>query len=251
VGQSLMRFCIRREIDFSNSEERLKRVQGVPIEISLKPPLKELLENRHWLMDVTRQIKQFNNSVQSVHAPHVFFSDEFFRNGARLIIAFAEAIGSDVVVLHPERGSKETRKDEQREVLKNLKLLQEHTRVKIAIETFWDDERVLTPDEIMVNHLHMVLDTSHIPKPEITWIIESYRTHLVNVHLSAVTQGGEQHLAGRKFRPVENDPFCLDVLDRLYDLGWNGVVTLEYLPWLSDKSVEDRKLLESIYRDAN
>lgn len=246
-----MRFCIRREIEFSNSEERLRRVQGVPIELSLKPPLKELLDNRHWLMDVTRQIKHCNNTIHSVHAPHVYFSDEFFRSGARLIIAFAEASGSDVVVFHPEKRTKIIRAEEQSEVLKNLRLLQEHTRVKIAIETFWDEEPILTPDEIMENHLHMVLDTSRMPKPEITWIVESYRTHVVNVHLSAVTHTGEQHLAGRRFRPVENDPFCLDVLDRLHELGWNGVVTLEYLPWLSEKSMEDRKLLENIYREAS
>jgi sugar phosphate isomerase/epimerase len=201
-------------------------------------------------MNVKRQVQVFGITVQSVHAPHIYFSDEFFRNGARLIIAFAEAIGADVVVFHPEMQSKETRKEEQASVLKNLRLLQEHTRVKIAVETFWDEERVLTPDEIMENQLHMVLDTSRIPKPEIIWIVESYRTHMVNLHLSAVTQGGEQHLAGRQFRPIDNDPFCLDVLDRLHDLRWNGVVTLEYLPWLSEKSVEDRKLLETIYRDA-
>ena len=246
-----MQFCIRREIEFSNSEERLKRVQGIPIEISLRPSLKELLDNRHWLMDVKRQAQAFGIPVQSVHAPHIFFSDQFFRNGARLVIAFAEAIGADVVVFHPERKAKETRPDEQAAVLKDLKLLQEHTRVKIAVETFWDEERVLTPDEIMENQLHMVLDTSRIPKPEITWIVESYRTHMVNLHLSAVTQGGEQHLAGRQFRPIDNDPFCLDVLDRLYDLNWNGIVTLEYLPWLSDKSIEDRKLLHDIYHEAH
>jgi hypothetical protein len=68
----------------------------------------------------------------------------------------------------------------------------------------------------------------------------------VNVHLSAVTPGGERTI-GRQFRPIDNDPFCLDLLDRLHELGWEGVVTLEYVPWLSAKAIEDRKLLEQIY----
>ena len=244
-----MRFCIRREIELENSEERLGKVRGVPIEVSLRPSADALLRNRHWLMDVKRQIKTFGIPVRSVHAPHIHFTGEYFRNAARLVIAFAEAVGSEIVVFQPEKRSEETRKHEQAAALRNIALLQERTRVKIAIETFWDAERVLTPDEIMENHLPMVLDTSLIPKPEITWIVDSYRTHVVNVHLSAVMPGGERHAAGRQFRPVDSDPFCLDVLDRFHELNWNGVVTLEYMPWLSEKSKEDRTLLENIYHD--
>jgi len=44
--------------------------------------------------------------------------------------------------------------------------------------------RVLMPDEIMQNQIAMVLDTSRLPKSEITWVIESYHTHIVNLHLS-------------------------------------------------------------------
>jgi hypothetical protein len=249
VLPEIMRFCIRREIDFENSEERLAKVKGVPVEISLRSPIDVLLRNRHWLMDVTRQIKGFGIPVRSVHAPHIHFTDEFFRNAARLLIAFAEAVGSEIVVFQPEKRPQATRSNEQAAALQNIALLQERTRVQIAIETFWDETRVLTPDEIMAHHLPMVLDTSLIPKPEITWIVDSYRTHVVNVHLSAVMPGYERHVAGRQFRPVDNDPFCLDVLDRFQELNWSGVVTLEYMPWLSEKSREDRTLLENIYHD--
>jgi hypothetical protein len=39
----------------------------------------------------------------------------------------------------------------------------------------------------------------------------------------------------------------MDVLDRLQELQWGGLVTLEYMPWLHAKVLEDRKLLERIY----
>jgi sugar phosphate isomerase/epimerase len=242
-----MRFCIRCEIDLSNSEERLRKVCGVPVEISVGLLMRQLLENRHWLMDIRRQVQELGISVLSVHVPLVSFTDELFRKGARLIIAFAEAVGAEVVVFQPGGKLHGNRTDEQAAMLQNIKVLQDRTKVTIALETFWEGDSVLTPDEIMENCLPMVLDTSIIPKTEITWIVESYRTHIVNVHLSAVIPGGGEHKAGRQYRPVENDAFCLDVLDRLYDLEWHGIVTLEYMPWLADKSIEDRKLLEHIY----
>jgi hypothetical protein len=70
---------------------------------------------------------------------------------------------------------------------------------------------------------------------------------VMNVHLSAVAYGNEHPAAARQFRPIDNDPFCMDILDRLHELGWNGMVTLEYLPWFSSKSVQDRHILERIY----
>jgi len=243
-----MRFCIRREISFDNSEERLRKVKDVPIELALPPKLDDFMRNRHLLMDVKRQLKEFRIPVRSVHAPHGHLADETFKSWAQVVIGFAESVGSEIVVFHPEKQPEETRKDLRTTALLNVKQVQDRTRVTVALETFWDEGRVLTPDEIMEHHLPMVLDTSLVPKPEIIWIIESYRTHLVNVHLSAVTQSGGRNAPPQQFRPVDSDPFCLDVLDRLYELKWNGEVTLEYMPWLASKSVEDRKLLERIYQ---
>jgi hypothetical protein len=36
-----MRFCIRRKIDLNNSEERLRKVDHVPVEIALPPRLSD------------------------------------------------------------------------------------------------------------------------------------------------------------------------------------------------------------------
>jgi sugar phosphate isomerase/epimerase len=241
-----MRFCIRRGIDFANSRKQLEQVRGIPIELALPPSLDTLLRDQHRLADVAGQIREFDIPVRSVHAPHGELGHGSFRNWAGKIIQFAEDLGADMLVFHPEERPEGTRKDEQSSALLNIKYLQDRTGVMIAVETLWDKERVLTPDEIMEHRLPMVLDTSYIPKTEVTWIIESYRTHLVNIHLSAVTPGGGR-TTGRQFRPIDNDPFCMDLLDRLHELGWDGVVTLEYLPWLSAKAIEDRKLLEQIY----
>jgi sugar phosphate isomerase/epimerase len=242
-----MRFCIRREIDLNNSEERLRRVERVPVEIALPPQLDDFLRNRHLLSDVKLHVDKFGIPVRSLHAPHGDLADPAFGDWADEVVGLAEALGAETAVFHPETRPGERRSDGQAQALGNIRSLQERTKVTIAVETFWEDDRVLTPDEIMDNRLPMVLDTSRIPKPEITWIMESYHTHVKNVHLSAVTPGGEHPAAMRRFRPIDNDPFCLDILDRLHELGWNGVVTLEYMPWLSSKSMEDRHLLESIY----
>jgi sugar phosphate isomerase/epimerase len=229
-----------------DSEARLRKVQGVPIEIALPPKLDDFLRHRPLLFDVTRQLKSFNIPVRSVHAPHGPIADDAFRNWAPSVIGFAEAVGAEIAVFHPEVRSTESRKNGQSTAIVNLKHVQDRTRVTVSIETFWGEDHVLTPDDIMENHLPMVLDTSLVPKPEITWILESYHTHVVNLHLSAVAADAD-HTAARLFRPVDSDPFCLDILDRFHELGWNGVVTLEYLPWLSNKSMEDRLLLERIY----
>jgi sugar phosphate isomerase/epimerase len=246
MQQTPMQFCIRRGIDFENSRKQLEPVRGIPIELALPSSLDIFLRDQHRLADVERQIREFAIPVHSVHAPHGELGHNSFRNWAGKIIQFAEALGSPMLVFHPEERPEGTRKDEQSSALLNIKYLQDRTGVMIAVETMWDTDRVLTPDEIMEHRLPMVLDTSYIPKTEVTWITESYRTHLVNVHLSAVTPGGGR-TAGRQFRPIDNDPFCMDLLDRLHELGWGGVVTLEYLPWLSRKAIDDRKLLERIY----
>ena len=246
MQQTPMRFCIRREIDFANSRKQLEQVRGIPIELALPSSLDIFLRDQHLLAEVERQIREFDIPVRSVHAPHGELGHSSFRNWAGKIIQFAEALGTEILVFHPEERPEAARHDEQSSALLNMKYLQDRTGVMIAVETLWDKDRVLTPDEIMEHRLPMVLDTSYIPKTEITWIIESYRTHLVNVHLSAVTPGGGR-TAGRQFRPIDNDPFCMDLLDRLHELAWDGVVTLEYVPWLSGKAVEDRKLLEQIY----
>ena len=243
-----MQFCIRREIDFVNSEERLRRVGRVPIEIALPLRIEDFFDDQRPLINIKRQLEAFEVPVYSVHAPHGRLADESFRTWAGRVIGFAESVGAGIAVFHPEKRPGESPQESKSEAILNLKYVQDRTRVVVAVATFWDDNPILSPDDIMEHHLPMVLDTSLMPKSEITWIMESYHTHVVNVHLSAVTPPGKGHAAIRHYRPVDNDPFCLDILDRFHEIGWDGLVTLKYMPWLSNKSMEDRVLLERIYR---
>ena len=242
-----MRFCIRRQIDFSNSNGKLKNLQGIPIELAFPPDVNEFQSGRDRLVDVERQVKSCRVPVYSVHAPEGCLANKAFLDWAWKSVQFAEAVGAGIVVLHPEKEQPGAGATADCSALDNIRHLQDRTQVRIAVETFWDTSRVLPPDMIMGNQIPMVLDTSRLPKSEITWVIETYHTHIVNIHLSAVTR--DQGLKGiaRQHQPIDRDGFCMDLLDRLQELAWNGVITLEYMPWLHEKVLEDRKLLERIY----
>ena len=242
-----MYFCIRREIDYSNSDDRLSKLRGVPIELAFPQDLAEFLKDKDHLGAVERQVKDYEVPVYSVHAPDGHLADGNFIAWAGKAVQFAEAVGSGIMVLHPEAAVPDSGDLDHLSVIENIRHLQERTQVVIAMETFWDEKRILTPDQIMNAGMPMVLDTSRLPKSEIIWVIETYHTHIVNLHLSAVTHDRESKGIAKQYQPVERDNFCLDLLDRLQELEWTGLVTLEYMPWLHAKVLEDRKLLDRIY----
>jgi hypothetical protein len=242
-----MYFCIRRQIDYSNSDDRLSKLRSVPIELAFPQDLAEFLKDKDGLAVVERQVKDYGVPVYSVHAPEGHLADSNFIDWAGKVVQFAEAVGSGIMVLHPEEAAPDMRDRDHLSVIDNIRHLQDRTRVVIAMETYWDKKRILTPDQIMNASMPMVLNTSLLPKSEITWVIETYHTHIVNLQLSAVIRDRGLKGIAKQYQPVERDNFCLDLLDRLQELEWNGVVTLEYMPWLSAKSMEDRHLLERIY----
>jgi hypothetical protein len=242
-----MRFCIRRDIDFGHFKDRLAKVHGVPIELALPTALDLFQTNRHVLLDIARHLREKSIAVRSVQAPQGRISDVAFRGWGSGVAGFAEAIGAEMIVFYPENIPGSERQSLVAAACENLTYVRERTKVTVAVETVSEEGRVLGPREIMDHALPMVLDTSLLSKPDITWIMESYHTHVVNVHLSAVVPHGETPSTSRKFQPIDSDPFCMDLLDRFSELGWDGLVTLEYMPWLTAKSLEDRNLLEQIY----
>ncbi|MDA8098611.1 MAG: hypothetical protein M0042_03165, partial [Nitrospiraceae bacterium] len=209
-----MRFCIRQRIDFQNSNARLAKLNGVAVELAFPHDLEEFLQGTGSIGHVESQVKSHGVSVYSVHAPDGHLSDETFIDWAGKVVQFAEAVGASVMVLHPEKIS-ETRNGNRDAVIGNIQHLQDRTKVTIGVETFWGAPRVLSPDAIMQSQLPMVLDTSYLPKPEILWVIESYHTHIVNLHLSAVTRDRKLKGFAYKHQPVDRDGFCMDILDRL------------------------------------
>jgi len=119
--------------------------------------------------------------------------------------------------------------------------------VVIAMETFWDKKRILTPDQIMNTSMPMVLDTSRLPKSEIMWVIETYHTHIVNLHLSAVTRERGLNGIAKQYQPVERDKLLPRSPGPTPGAGVERCGYLEYMPWLHAKVLEDRKLLDRIY----
>jgi hypothetical protein len=242
-----MYFCIRQQIDYSNSDDRLSKLQGIPIELALPQDLDAFLKEKNRLPDIENQVKNYQVPVYSVHAPDGHLADGNFIDWAGKAVQFAEAVGSGIVVFHPETAGEDGGDLDHLSVVENIRHLQERTQVVIGVETLWNSKRVLTPDQIMKESIPMVLDTAHLPKPEITWVIESYHTHIVNLHLSSVIRDKELKGIARQHQPIDRDGFCMDLLDRLQELQWHGVVTLEYMPWLHAKVLEDRQLLDQIY----
>ncbi len=165
-----MRFCIRQQITYANSDGRLRKLQGVPIELALPPDLDDFLKGKDRLRDVAEQVKAYRVPVYSVHAPDGHLTDTTFLDWAGRVVQLAESVGAGIMVLHPEPLPSGRKADEQA-VIENILHLQDRTRVTIAMETFWDTQRALTPDAIMQNQIPMVLDTSRLPKSEITWAV--------------------------------------------------------------------------------
>jgi sugar phosphate isomerase/epimerase len=128
--------------------------------------------------------------------------------------------------------------------VRNIRQLQRDTAVRIAVETFGGPKRVLTPEEVGEREIWMVLDTSHLFEDRIFALIERYHGTIAGVHLSEMRKDkttGEM----RPHMPVEG--YGIDVLERLRAKGWQGTVTLEYLPDYHGRLLPDRQALEGLF----
>ena len=233
-----MRFAIRREILLPGYEERLADLSGIPIELALPYQLEEFLPVQSLLPAVDAFARAQNVIVQSVHAPQGRLTDEHFMDWALATAKFAELLGADVVVFHPENCKKACRADQQILALQNIKRLHKSTTRYVAVETFGGPKRILTPEEIGRYRIPMVLDASHLFPERTMEIIEKYSSHISVVHLSE-PRDGRQHM------PVEG--FGFQVLDALQAKGWNGSVTLEYLPDFHNRLIPDMVMLQERY----
>jgi len=63
-----MYFCIRRQIDSSNSDDRLSKLRGVPIELAFPQDLAEFLKDKDRLAEMERQVKDYEVlCIRSMH----------------------------------------------------------------------------------------------------------------------------------------------------------------------------------------
>ena len=180
--------------------------------------------------------------VNTVHATQGRLRDGRFMSWALPTMKFAEKIGAAAVVFHPESVRKLDKPNLQVVALNNFKALQRLTSATVAVETFGNAKRIITPEEMIESDLPMVLDTSHLFQQRIFTVIEQYSRGIVAVHLSELRGEGKESLP---HLPVETYGFT--VLQRLKEKGWNGTVTLEYLPDYHDRLIPDRARLEEMY----
>lgn len=237
-------FCIRQEINLHDIEERLSGLKGIPIELALPHKLENYKLQRTKMTELGKYMIENDIIVYSVHAPQGHLSSQDFVGWARETVKLAESVGARVVIFHPENVKKFGKADKQMIALRNIRQLQRETEVKVAIETFGGLKRILTPENIMQNGLPMILDTAHLFEERTFEIIDKYHSNIISVHLSE-KRFDEVESESMPHMPIKELGF--KILDRLKELNWKGVVTLEYLPKYHDRLIKDRQMLEEMY----
>ncbi len=239
-----MKFSIRRDVGLSNIQQDLSGLEGIPIELALPYKLEDFLAGMDRLDDLAAFVLSHNIIVNSVHAPQGRLSDEAFMSWALPTVQFAERVGAHVVVFHPESTAKTNRINLQVIALANLKRLKREASVTVAIETFGNAKRVLTPEEVIERGLPLILDTSHLFVPRIFETIQAYHSGIVGVHLSEMRYDDE---AGHDLPHLPVESYGIEILQALRARGWDGNVTLEYLPQYHDHLIPDREVLEELF----
>ncbi len=120
-------------------------------------------------------------------------------------------------------------------VLRNVKRLQRKTSTTVAVETFGNAKRIITPGETIEFKLPMVLDTSHLFASGIFQVIEAYHSGTVGVHLS------EMRYDDAAGHDLPHLPVASYGIEALRAKSWDGNVTLEYLPPFHDRLIPDRR----------
>ncbi len=189
-----MRFSIRRSIYFDAFDKWLSGLAGVPIELALPYKLDDFLTGMDRLDALAAYIHEKGVVVNTVHATQGRLCDDRFMSWALPTMTFAEKIGALVVVFHPESVRKLDKPNLQVVALNNLKALQRLTSVTVAVETFGNAKRIITPEEMIEFRLPMVLDTSHLFQQRIFTVIEQYSRGIVAVHLSELRGEGKESL---------------------------------------------------------
>jgi len=239
-----MKFSIRRDVGLSNIQQNLSGLEGIPIELALPYKLEDFLATMDRLDDLTAFVLFHNIIVNSVHAPQGRLSDEAFMSWALPTVQFAQKVGASVAVFHPESVPKLSKPSAQTMALGNLRRLKRETDIVVAIETFGNAKRVLTPEETIEIKLPMVLDTSHLFVPRIFEIIHAYHSGIVSLHLSEMRY---DDTAGHDLPHLPVASYGIEVLEALRAKDWSGNVTLEYLPQFHDQLIPDRTTLEELF----
>jgi len=221
---------------FDRLEELESHFEGVdfPVELALPYRVGDFLAVRDRMDEVRDFVQGKKIQVLSVHAAQGNLVADDCDRWAEPAMRLADELGARSVTFPPNQ-VKTGRIGAQDVVRKHLAALQRKATALAAVETFGGRRRVFRPEEIVTAGLPMILDTAHLHHDEqILSLIRRYHRNIPAVHLSA-RGTGEHHL------PI--DAFCLQVVDLLSGLGWNGGIVLEYLPWHHYRVKDDLELL--------
>ena len=238
-----MKFGIRREVDFTKPDYQLSGLAGINIELALPYKMEMFLPVQGELPSLAAAVARAGCVVQSVHAPQGHLTDEGFHDWSLATAKFAESVGASHVVFHPEESRQDMRVNKQILAMRHIRQLQRETSVTVCIETFGSKKRIFRPEEICLEELPMCLDTSHLFVDRSMQLIEKYSTYISCVHLSEarLDESGQM----KQHMPVQGYGF--EILDKLLALGWNGIVTLEYLFEYHNRLIPDMLMLQDRY----
>jgi len=223
-------------VSFDRLDELDAHLDGVdfPVELALPHRLDDFLPVAERMGEVREAVNARGVEVLSVHATQGRLSEDGHLRWARPALRLADELGASAVTFHPERDRRD-RLHGQGLYLRHLGKLQAGARATAAVETFGGGDRVLQPEEIVDLDLPMVLDTAHLhDEARIHRLIRAHHRRIVTVHLSA--KGPTEH-------HLPLDAACLEAVGSLLELGWEGGVVLEYLPWHHYRVRADLELL--------
>ncbi len=233
-----MNFAIRQEVSFDKPDFQLSGLSGINIELALPYKLEMFLPVQELLPSCAAFTRDSGVVVQSVHAPQGRLTDPDFHSWALAATKFAESVAAKYIVFHPEEARQDMRVNRQILAMRHIRRLQRETSVTVCIESFGSKKRIFRPEEICDEGLQLCLDTSHLFVDRTMQLIDKCLENIAYLHLSEA-RDGNQHM------PVQGIGF--EILDKLQDKGWNGLVVLEYLFEYHDRLIPDMVMLTERY----
>ena len=227
-------------VGFDIIEELEAHFRGVDfaVEIALPYQVGNFLKISDRMNEVRDFVQDRGIEVHSIHAPQGNLLLDAYKRWAEPTMKLADELDTKSVTFHPNQ-TKQQRLDGQLMARQHIKDLQGNAKALVAIETFGGRRRVFYPEEIVDLRIPMVVDTAHLHgNDRILNLIRKYHESIPTVHLSARGQN-EHHL------PI--DDFCLQVVQLLKELDWQGGIILEYLPWHHYRVKDDLVLLKLFF----
>ena len=241
-----MKFSVHRSIHFDSFDTWLSGLEGIPIELAVPHDMQEFWSVIGSLRELAVFVRDKGLLVSSVHAPHGRLAGNAFMAWAAQVTKFADRVGARFTLFHPEdRIARAIKPRLQATALVNIKALQTRTRAWVAIETFKNRSRMFTPMEIIEHGLPMVLNTRHLLEQDALGLIARYSGNIVSVHLSE--NRIDPAYSGKILNHPPAESYGIKVLKVLQDKGWDGTVTLEYLPDYHDRLIPDRQRLQELF----